>query len=53
MGMTMARTSRLDHEGGAAQRGIVAALVAFVLVTFVGLAAGTTIYDVGKWLAIW
>ena len=49
----MARTSRLDHEGGVAQRGIAAALVGLVLATFLGLAAVTTIYDIGKWLAIW
>jgi len=54
MGMTtMARTSRLDHEGGPAQRGAYALLVGLVLATFVALAAGATIYDIGKWLAIW
>ena len=49
----MARTSRLDHEGGLAQRGAHALLVGVVLATFVALAVGATIYDIGKWLAIW
>jgi hypothetical protein len=49
----MARTSRLDHEPGAAQRGAVMLLVGLVIAAFVFLAAGATVYDVGKWLAIW
>ena len=49
----MARIGRLDHEGGLAQRGAPGLLAGFVLAAFVLLAAGATIYDVGKWLAIW
>jgi hypothetical protein len=51
---TMARLSRLDHEEhGLAERGMSALLIGFVVVTFVALAAGATVYDIGKWLAIW
>jgi len=53
MVMTRARTSRLDHEGGAAQRGAGALLIGFVVLTFLALAVGATVYDIGKWLAIW
>ena len=53
MVMTMARTSRLDHEGGVAQRGAGALLIGFVVVTFLALAVGATVYDIGKWLGIW
>jgi hypothetical protein len=49
----MARIGRLDHEGGLAQRGALALLVGLVLAAFVLLAAGATVYDIGKWLAIW
>jgi hypothetical protein len=49
----MARIGRLDHEGGPAQRGALALLVGLVLAAFVLLAAGATVYDIGKWLAIW
>jgi hypothetical protein len=51
---TMARISRLDHEEhGLAERSTNALLIGFVVVTFVALAAGATIYDIGKWFAIW
>ena len=51
---TMARISRLDHdEHGLAGRGASALLIGIVVVAFVALAAGATVYDIGKWLAIW
>jgi hypothetical protein len=49
----MARLGRLDHEPGVAQRGALALLVGLVLAAFVLLAAGATVYDIGKWLAFW
>ena len=49
----MARSSRLDHEHGLAERGVGALLIGLVIVTFLALAVGATVYDIGKWLAIW
>ena len=49
---TMARISRLDQEHGF-ERGAGALLIGFVVVTFLALAVGATVYDIGKWLAIW
>ena len=48
----MARISRLDQEHGF-ERGAGALLIGFVVVTFLALAVGATVYDIGKWLAIW
>ena len=50
----MARISRLDHEhDGLVERGAGALLIGLVVVTFVALALGAAVYDIGKWLAIW
>ena len=49
----MAETSRLHHDVEIAQRATLALSADLVLAAFVALAAGVTIYDVGKWLAIW
>ena len=49
----MARISRLNHEHGLAERGVGALLIGLVIVTFLALAVGATVYDIGKWLAIW
>jgi hypothetical protein len=50
---TMALTSRLHHDIEMAQRATLALLADLVLAAFVALAVGVTVYDVGKWLAIW
>jgi len=50
---TMALTSRLHHDIEIAQRATLALLADLVLAAFVALAVGVTVYDVGKWLAIW
>ena len=50
---TMARINRLNHEHGLAERGAGALLIGLVVVTFMALAVGATVYDIGKWLAIW
>ena len=49
----MAQTSRLHHDVEVAQRATLALLADLVLAAFVVLAAGVTVYDVGKWLTIW
>jgi hypothetical protein len=49
----MARISRLHHDIDLAQRATVALPAGLVLAVFLLLAAGVTIYDLGKWLAIW
>ena len=49
----MAETSRLHHDVEIAQRATLALSADLVLAAFVALAAGVTIYDVGKWLTIW
>jgi hypothetical protein len=43
----------LMHDVEAVGRGGITALIAVVLAAFVALAAGATVYDIGKWLAIW
>ena len=48
---TMAQTGRLHHE--MAQRATLALLVGLVLAAFLTLAFGTTVYDIGRWLAVW
>ena len=50
---TMAQSNRLHHDVEVAQRTTVALAVGLVLVTFVLLAAGSAIYDIGKWLTVW
>ena len=49
----MALTSRLHHDIEMAQRATLTLLADLVLAAFVALAVGVTVYDVGKWLAIW
>ena len=49
----MAETSRLHHDVEIAQRATLALSADLVLAAFVALAAGVTVYDVGKWLMIW
>jgi len=49
----MALTSRLHHDIEIAQRATLALLADLVLAAFVALAVGVTVYDVGKWFAIW
>ena len=43
----------LRHDVEVVGRGGVTVLIGVVLAAFVVLAAGTSIYDIGKWLAIW
>ena len=43
----------LRHDVEVVGRGGVTALIGVVLAAFIALAAGTTVYDIGKWLAIW
>ena len=49
----MVHSSRLHHDVEVAQRATLALAVGIVLAAFLLLAAGATIYDVGKWLTIW
>jgi len=49
----MVQTSRLQHDAELAQRVTLALLGDLVLVAFLVLALGVTVYDVGKWLSIW
>ena len=46
-------TNRLHHDVEVAQRVTLAFSADLVLAAFVVLAAGVTLYDIGKWLAIW
>jgi hypothetical protein len=52
-GTMMAKISRLHHDIDLAQRATAALPVGLVLAVFLLLAVGVTIYDLGKWLAIW
>ena len=45
--------SRHPDEQGLAQRGDGALLVGLVIVTFLALAVGASIYDMGKWIGVW
>ena len=49
----MALTHRLHHDVEIAQRATLALSADFMLAAFIALAVGVTVYDVGKWLAIW
>ncbi len=49
----MVQHGRLHHDIEIAERATVALLVGVLLAAFVALAAGTTVYDIGKWLALW
>ena len=52
-GTNMPRISWLPPEAGSAQRGALALSVGIVLAAFLALAVGATVYDIGKWLAVW
>ena len=49
----MVQSSRLQHDLGIGQRTTLALLADLVLVAFLVLALGATVYDVGKWLSVW
>ena len=49
----MAHTSRLHDVEMMVGRGALAALVGLGLAAFVTLAAASTVYDIGRWLAVW
>jgi hypothetical protein len=49
----MVHSSRLHHDVELAQRATLGLAVGIVLGAFLLLAAGATVYDVGKWLTIW
>lgn len=49
----MTLTSRLHHDVEVAQRATQTLVIGFVLTTFLALALGVTVYDIGKWLTIW
>lgn len=49
----MAQSGRLHHDVEVAQRATLAVVIGLVMATFLLLAAGAAVYDVGKWLTIW
>jgi hypothetical protein len=49
----MLNTSKLHDIEVKVGNGTLAALTALGLVAFVALAAASTIYDIGRWLAAW
>ena len=49
----MGQTSRLHHDVEIAQRATLALPFGLVLAAFVLVATGASVYDIGKWLAIW
>ena len=49
----MIHSDRLHHDIEVAERATVALVIGLLLAAFVVLAAAATVYDVGKWLAIW
>ena len=49
----MGQGSRLHHDIEIAQRATLALPFGLVLAAFLLLAAATSVYDIGKWLAIW
>jgi len=46
-------TNRLRHDVEVAQRASLGIVVGLVIATFVALAAGAAIYDIGKALTLW
>jgi len=46
-------SERLHHDIEVAERATGAFAFAVVIGTFVAVALGTAIYDIGKWLALW
>ena len=51
--ITMAQVSRLHHDVEVAQRATLTLSADVVLAAFIVLGVGVTVYDIGKWLAIW
>ena len=49
----MALTHRLHHDVEVAQRATLTLSADVVLAAFIVLGVGVTVYDIGKWLAIW
>jgi hypothetical protein len=49
----MVQGNRLHHDIEVAERATVTLLMGLLLAAFVVLAAGATVYDIGKWLAVW
>ena len=49
----MGEFSRLHHDLEVAQKATLALMVGIVMATFLALAFGAAIYDIGDWLAIW
>ena len=49
---TMAH-GRLHHDIEVAERATGAAAFGIIIAAFVLIAAGTAVYDIGKWLALW
>jgi hypothetical protein len=44
---------RLHHDIEVAERATGAAAFGIIIAAFVLIAAGTAVYDIGKWLSIW
>jgi len=44
---------RLHHDIEVAERATGAAAFGIIIAAFVLIAAGTAVYDIGKWLALW
>ena len=47
------RHTNLMHDVEVVGRGGMTALIGIVLAAFLVLAAGATVYDIGKWLGAW
>jgi hypothetical protein len=47
------RFSGHPNDDGLAERGTRALLLALVVATFLALAIGSSIYDMGDWLGMW
>ena len=47
------RFSGHPHDDGLAQRGTRMLLVGLVIATFLALAIGSSIYDMGEWIGAW
>jgi hypothetical protein len=46
-------SERLQHDIEVAERATGAFAFGVVIAAFIAVAAGTAVYDVGKWLAFW
>jgi hypothetical protein len=49
----MAHVNRLHHEIDLVRRGTQVLVIGSVWAAFAVLAVAATVYDVGKWLAVW